>query len=172
MRTSRKSLLSAPRPRTLAVLLLVQSLGACSMFSGDGSDAQSQYNKPAGGYISNFAPDITSIKADAPVIAAWKKANPGKQVGSFGPPTYGATQILLTAIKNACTAGHGTLKSAPRGYPVDHPRIDLLRFKGLTAWRQWPVEPWLGTSAAKDRVISFFRTTQPLCSWLSDHVGR
>ena len=34
--------------------------------------------------------------------------------------------------------GHGALKSAPRGYPADHPRITLLRYKGLTAWQQWP----------------------------------
>src|ERR671914_3054006 len=26
--------------------------------------------------------------------------------------------------------GHGVLKTAPRGYPRDHPRIELLRFKG------------------------------------------
>jgi uncharacterized protein (TIGR02453 family) len=81
---------------------------------------------------------------------------------------------IIAAIEQADVTvhGHGALKSAPRGYPVDHPRIDLLRFKGLTAWRQWPVEPWLETSAAKDRVISFFRTTLPLCSWLTDHVAR
>jgi uncharacterized protein (TIGR02453 family) len=68
--------------------------------------------------------------------------------------------------------GHGVLKTAPRGYPADHPRIDLLRYKGVTAWRQWPVEPWLETPAAKDRLITFFRTAQPLCSWLTAHVGR
>jgi uncharacterized protein (TIGR02453 family) len=66
--------------------------------------------------------------------------------------------------------GHGALKSAPRGYPADHPRIILLRYKGLTAWRQWPVEPWLESAQAKDRVIAFLRTTRPLCSWLHDHV--
>jgi uncharacterized protein (TIGR02453 family) len=68
--------------------------------------------------------------------------------------------------------GHGVLKSAPRGFPADHPRIALLRYKGVTAWRQWPVEPWLETASAKDRVISFFRTTRPLCSWLTDNVAR
>ena len=68
--------------------------------------------------------------------------------------------------------GHGALKSAPRGYPADHPRIALLRYKGLTAWRQWPVEPWLETASAKDRLVSFFRTTQPLCSWLTAHAAR
>jgi branched-chain amino acid transport system substrate-binding protein len=98
-----------PAAQTFAEQLVEQGKKAI-MFSGDGSDTPAQYNKP-GGYVSNFAPDITGIKADAAVIAAWKKANPGKQVGSFGPPTYGATQVLLTAIKNACAAGHGTLKN-------------------------------------------------------------
>ena len=66
--------------------------------------------------------------------------------------------------------GHAVLKSAPRGYPADHPRITLLRYKGLTAWQQWPAGAWLESAQAKDRVISFFRTTQPLCSWLTGHV--
>ena len=70
------------------------------------------------------------------------------------------------------TRGHGVLKSAPRGYPADHPRIALLRYKGVTAWQQWPVEAWLETPAAKDRLVTFLRTAQPLCSWLTAHVGR
>jgi uncharacterized protein (TIGR02453 family) len=68
--------------------------------------------------------------------------------------------------------GHGVLKSAPRGYPADHPRIELLRYKGLTAWQQWPAGAWLETAQAKDRVVSFFRTTEPICSWLADHVQK
>jgi branched-chain amino acid transport system substrate-binding protein len=99
-----------PAAQTFAEQLVEQGKKAI-MFSGDGSDAQAQYNKPAGGYISNFAPDITGIPADQALIATWKKDNPGQQVGSFGPPTYGATQVLLTAIHNACAAGHGTLAS-------------------------------------------------------------
>jgi uncharacterized protein (TIGR02453 family) len=81
-------------------------------------------------------------------------------------------QVIAGIEKEDITIhGHGALKSAPRGYPADHPRITLLRYKGLTAWKQWPVEPWLETASAKDRIISFFRTTQPLCSWLAAHVG-
>lgn len=68
--------------------------------------------------------------------------------------------------------GHGVLKSAPRGYPPDHPRIGLLRYKGLTAWREWPVEPWLETASAKDRVTDFLRTSLPLVAWLNEKVGR
>jgi uncharacterized protein (TIGR02453 family) len=66
--------------------------------------------------------------------------------------------------------GHGVLKSAPRGYPADHPRIALLRYKGITAWQQWPVEPWLETAAAKDRIVTFFRTTSLLRAWLAENV--
>ena len=34
--------------------------------------------------------------------------------------------------------GRDVLKSAPRGYPADHPRIELLRYKGLICWQHWP----------------------------------
>jgi uncharacterized protein (DUF2461 family) len=82
-------------------------------------------------------------------------------------------KIIATISKAGITVhGHGVLKSAPRGYPADHPRIGLLRNKGLTAWRQWPVEPWLETASAKDRLVSFFRTSLPLGSWLNTHAGR
>ena len=80
------------------------------VFGGDGSNDPSQF-KAAGSYVSNFAPDITGIKSDQAIIAAWKKDNPGKQVGSFGPPTYGAVQVALRALKLACNAGHGSIAS-------------------------------------------------------------
>jgi uncharacterized protein (TIGR02453 family) len=67
--------------------------------------------------------------------------------------------------------GHDRLKRTPRGYPADHPRADLLRHKGLVAWKQWPVAPWLGTAAAKKRVVDFLRATAPLNDWLAAHVG-
>lgn len=67
--------------------------------------------------------------------------------------------------------GHDTLKSAPRGYPKDHPRIDLLRYKGLIAWREWPAGAWLGTRKAKDRVVEFLKASRPLNDWLRANVG-
>jgi uncharacterized protein (TIGR02453 family) len=66
---------------------------------------------------------------------------------------------------------HETLKTTPRGYPKDHPRIDLLRQKGLIAWREWPVGAWMGTKKAKDRVVEFFRAAAPVNDWLAKHVG-
>ena len=68
-------------------------------------------------------------------------------------------------------SGRDVLKSAPRGYPADHPRIGLLRYKGIVAWKEWPVETWLETAAARDRVAGFLRATRPLTTWLADNVG-
>jgi len=64
-----------------------------------------------------------------------------------------------------------TLKSAPRGYAIDHARIDLLRYKGLTAWREWPVGAWLATAASKRRIVDVLRATAPLRKWLDSNVG-
>jgi uncharacterized protein (TIGR02453 family) len=67
--------------------------------------------------------------------------------------------------------GHGTLKSAPRGYTTAHPRIELLRHKGLTSWQGWPTEPWLHTSEAADHVVAFLRSSDDLRGWLVTHTG-
>jgi branched-chain amino acid transport system substrate-binding protein len=92
--------------QTFAQQLIEQGKKA-KVFGGDGSNDPSAFKVP-GSYVSNFAPDITAIKADAALIAGWKKDNPGKAVGSFGPPSYGAAQVAMNAIKLACTKGHGT----------------------------------------------------------------
>jgi uncharacterized protein (DUF2461 family) len=67
--------------------------------------------------------------------------------------------------------GHGVLKTVPRGYPKDHPRAELLRYKGLVAWREWPPGAWLGTARAKDRIVEFFKLSKPLETWLRTNVG-
>jgi uncharacterized protein (TIGR02453 family) len=66
---------------------------------------------------------------------------------------------------------HDVLKTAPKGFAKDHPRIDLLRSKGLTIWREWTPEPWLATKKAKDKVAAVFRAAAPLNDWLAAHVG-
>jgi uncharacterized protein (TIGR02453 family) len=80
---------------------------------------------------------------------------------------------IIADIERQEIAVHGRdpLKSAPRGYPADHPRIGLLRYKGVVTWKEWPVEPWLGTQAAKRHVAGFLTASLPLCTWLSGNVG-
>ena len=68
-------------------------------------------------------------------------------------------------------AGHDELKTAPRGYAKDHPRVDLLRYKGLVAWQEWPAAAWLGTKRAKERVVDFLERSRPVAEWLQRNVG-
>ncbi len=68
--------------------------------------------------------------------------------------------------------GTDELRSAPKGYPKDHPRIELLRYKGIVAGREWAVAPWLGTAAVKRKVVEVLRAGGPLIDWLNASVGR
>lgn len=64
------------------------------------------------------------------------------------------------------------LKTAPRGYPKDHPRADLLRNKDLAAWKHWPAdEPWMRTAEVRTRVADVLRAARPLVRWLDANVG-
>ena len=78
------------------------------------------------------------------------------------------TKLRSTGVE---VSAHDILKTAPKGYPKDHPRIELLRHKGLISWRQWPIGGWLGTAKAKDRVVEFLRASKPLNAWLKRNVG-
>jgi len=75
------------------------------------------------------------------------------------------------AARGMTVTAHESVKTAPRGYPKDHPRIALLRQKGLITWREWVPAAWMGTARAKDRVVGFLHDSAPLRAWLDDHVG-
>jgi branched-chain amino acid transport system substrate-binding protein len=93
--------------QTFATQLLEQGKRA-KVFGGDGSNGVGVFKAP-GAYVSNFAPDISGIAADKAILAGWKRDNPKTALGSFGPPTYGAVQVMLRAIKKACVAGKGSI---------------------------------------------------------------
>ncbi len=81
--------------------------------------------------------------------------------------------LVVTGLRRSGleVVGSGALKTAPRGYPADHPRIELLRLKGLVAMRSWPPTAWMATAAARRRVEEVLETTQPLVDWLDRRVG-
>ena len=63
------------------------------------------------------------------------------------------------------------LKSAPRGFPKDHPRIELLRRKGLIAVKEFGAPAWIHTKAASKRIRDTWVGVADLCGWLDAHVG-
>ncbi len=72
------------------------------IFGSDGLFSPSDFTIE-GAYVSSFAPDIRGIPEDAELVAAYE-AQYG-EFGTFGPPTYAATVVLLDAIKSLCDAG-------------------------------------------------------------------
>jgi branched-chain amino acid transport system substrate-binding protein len=95
--------------QTFGQQLLEQGKRA-KMFGGDGTNSPDKF-KLTGSYLSNFAPDISGIPGNTARIAGWKKDNPKATLGSFGPPTYLATEVVLSAIRKACDAGGGTINN-------------------------------------------------------------
>lgn len=81
-------------------------------------------------------------------------------------------ESVLAGLRRAGyeVGAHEVLKTAPKGYPKDHPRIELLRHKGVLMSKGWPVGAWLGTRKAKDRVVAGLDAARPLNSWLERFV--
>jgi uncharacterized protein (TIGR02453 family) len=78
---------------------------------------------------------------------------------------------LTAAEQDGLSVGGEALKTRPRGTDPDHPRLDLLRHKGLFVSRRWPPDEVLHGPRARDRVRKVWRAAGPLAEWLADHVG-
>ena len=64
------------------------------------------------------------------------------------------------------------LKTSPRGYAVDHPRIELLRHKTLFAGRRYGFDADDIGPGLLDRVRDDWRSLRPLVEWVSHHGDR
>jgi uncharacterized protein (TIGR02453 family) len=83
---------------------------------------------------------------------------------------------LLRAVRDVEKAkfalGGAQLTRVPSGYPKDHPRAELLRYKSLTARRELGCPAWLSGPRAKAEITKALRSVAPLVTWLDTHVGR
>ena len=87
----------------------------------------------------------------------------------------GTAKQLERAIARAGRAGlvlgDPDLVRAPRGYPADHPRLDLLRRRRLTVARLHELRAWLHKPEAGRRIRDGLDAAAPLVRWLREHVG-
>jgi uncharacterized protein (TIGR02453 family) len=78
---------------------------------------------------------------------------------------------IVSSLRAAGYAVSGDrLKTRPRGVPVDHPRLDLLRHRSLHAGSRFEPEPWVHTTEVRERVSRTWRAYGPLVDWLCTHV--
>lgn len=87
-----------------------------------------------------------------------------------------ATGAQLAAIvakleKTGYKMGGEALKRVPAGLPQDHPRARLLRHKLLYLHKDFGLQPWLGTAAARKHIVKVWTDAEPLNVWLKKNVG-
>jgi len=99
--------------------------------------------------------------AEAPRLAAFRDAIVDD---SSGPRLQ---RILAKMVRAGFEISGEQLKTAPRGYGREHPRIGLLRHKQLFAGRMIGFEPVIHTAELADLVRDDWRAYKPLIDWLS-----
>ncbi|GAA4390657.1 DUF2461 domain-containing protein [Tsukamurella soli] len=78
-------------------------------------------------------------------------------------------KIVARLERKGWELGGETLKTAPRGWDVDHPRIALLRHKSLTVGRDYGFGDIIGSPELVEQVRAHWREATPLLDWLVRH---
>jgi uncharacterized protein (TIGR02453 family) len=79
-------------------------------------------------------------------------------------------RIINRLTKQEWEVGGERLKTSPRGYDADHPRIELLRHKSLTLGRSYGFEPVIHTAELLDLVRTDWQAARPFVEWISTNA--
>jgi uncharacterized protein (TIGR02453 family) len=101
--------------------------------------------------------------AEAPRLAALRAAIDHDR---HGPELE---KLVKSLQRKGFEVGGDTLKTTPRGYAKDHPRIELLRHKSVFASHLIGFEPVIHTAELLDLVRKDWRATRPLVEWSAEH---
>jgi len=89
------------------------------------------------------------------------------------PEATGSLDVLLSPLAQAgfSPSTEDKLATAPRGWPRDHPRIELLRLRRLLIGQHRTPGPWLAEPDCLDLVVDAWRAVAPWHHWLAERVG-
>jgi uncharacterized protein (TIGR02453 family) len=142
------------------------------------SKDKTPYKTHQGAFVGDTLGIGYYVQLDAHGLLAgggWRAHEPG-QVERYrvavaddasGPPLVAAVDALRDA---GFTVEGDPVKTRPRGYPADHPRLDLLRNRSLMVARSFGAPDWLATPQALDQVRTAWRAVTPLAGWVTEHV--
>jgi uncharacterized protein (TIGR02453 family) len=121
-----------------------------------------------GGYLSLDKKGLT-VAVGCYELTAEQLAKYRKRVAAeaSGAPL---AAIVARLEKAGYKMGGEQLKRVPAGWPQDHPRARMLRHKLLYGYRDFGLQPWLGSAAARAKVVKVFADTEPLAAWLRKYV--
>ena len=99
--------------------------------------------------------------AAGPALAAFRAAVDDPRTGAE------LEGIVAGLDADGWEIGGDRLKTSPRGYPADHPRIELLRHRSLTVGRSHGFADVIHTPELADVVRDDWRTLRPLVEWVA-----
>jgi Conserved hypothetical protein (DUF2461) len=105
------------------------------------------------------------------ITAAWWYAGP-EQIALFRAAAAAkeSGEALSDLVSSLAADGHeirgDVMKRVPRGYPADHPRADLLKYRSLLAGRELEAD----TVSDVKPVYEACERLRPLLGWLTDHL--
>lgn len=102
---------------------------------------------------------------DGDILARYRRAVDNESTGRA------LERIVATLAEQGFLLPEPALKTAPRGFTVEHPRIDLLRIKRLVVSREHGCPDWLPTAETSARVRADWRCYRPLIEWIATHVA-
>ncbi len=126
-------------------------------------------------YVEDSIMYYVQLSAAGLMVAGGWYSPQGQQVPRYresvdGPVGAELERIVASLLRRFSVEGNA-VRTRPRGYQADNPRIDLLRNRQLTVSRTHPVGPELGTRKALTAVRSDWRAMTKLIDWLVDYVG-
>lgn len=129
------------------------------------------YKTHQGAYVHRRESTGLYVQIDAAGVmvgGGWYHADPDRLAALRAHVDADGTRlrsVLGRLEKSGWSLGGDQLKTAPRGWPSDHPFIDLLRHKSLHVSRRYDNDPVVSTPAFADRVADDWRSLNPLLDW-------
>ena len=122
-----------------------------------------------GWYVEVGAPGVRVgvgyYEASSPRLAAIRQAIDDERRGTE------LRGIVDALVAEGWVLGGDCLKTTPRGYDADHPRIDLLRHRSMTLGRSYGFEPFIHTAELLERVRDDWRAAAPFVDWVGANAG-
>jgi uncharacterized protein (TIGR02453 family) len=123
---------------------------------------------PTGYYVQVGAPGVRVgvgyYEASGPRLASIREAIVEQRRGAE------LEDILAALTSSGWELGGDRLKTAPRGYDADHPRIELLRHKSMTLGKSYGFEPIIHTPELVEQVRADWRAATPFVEWVQRHA--
>jgi len=142
------------------------------------SKDKSPYKEQQGAvtYVEDGVGYYLQVSADGLLIGGGWGITAPEQLTRFreavaGPDGAELAKIVKALGKAGFAAEGEQLKTVPRGFASDHPRIDLLRHKSLYLVSMHEPAAWMQTPELVTKVRTSWRKCKPAIEWLAQHLA-